>query len=157
MFCITQKYSYICDRYNKQNFKIMKTQKTVREIRTILFNTEKFAIIDSVAMTNKEARDFLYNELDQDKLFTLVEGDGFLNITKISSPMTAIFKTKSNFKNCNNKPLEVVEITGTRISVLIPRCGFGLLQGEPIGEIDTVADFNIKELISFGMNAYKKQ
>lgn len=70
--------------------------------------------------------------------------------------MKVIFKTKSNFKNCNNKPLEVVEITGTRISVLIPRHGFGILQGEPIGEIDIVADFNINEILSFEMNAYKK-
>lgn len=70
--------------------------------------------------------------------------------------MKVIVKTKSNFKNCNHKELEVVEITGTRISVLIPRYGYGILQGEPIGEIDTVCDFNINEILTFSMNAYKK-
>lgn len=69
--------------------------------------------------------------------------------------MKVIFKTKSNFKNCNHKELEVVEITGTRISVLIPRYGYNL-KGQEVGLVDTVCDFNINEILTFSMNAYKK-
>lgn len=40
---------------------------TVREIRRILFDTDKCAVINAVVMTNKEARDFLYSKENQDE------------------------------------------------------------------------------------------
>jgi hypothetical protein len=36
----------------------MKTKLTVREIREILFETEKYTVIGEDEMTNKESRDF---------------------------------------------------------------------------------------------------
>lgn len=69
--------------------------------------------------------------------------------------MKVTFNSKSNFKNCNGKELEVAEISGTRISVIIPRYGFNQ-KNEPVGNYDTVADFNISEIFSFGMRAYTK-
>ena len=62
--------------------------------------------------------------------------------------MTAVFQTKSNFKNCNGKSLEVVEIHNTRISALIPRYGFDK-EGAPVGQFTTVADFKLSEVVSF--------
>ena len=41
---------------------------TVRQIRRILFETEKYTVIGSEEMTNKESRDFLY-EIDNQELF----------------------------------------------------------------------------------------
>lgn len=118
MFCKVKSILIFVTDITNKNFKIMTTQKTVREIRVILFETTKKALIDSKEMTNKEARDFLYEKHNQEELFNVIDNGDCLTITEVKK-MTAIFKTKSNFKNCNNKPLEVVEITGTRISVLI--------------------------------------
>lgn len=69
--------------------------------------------------------------------------------------MKVILKTKSNFKNCNYKPLDVIEISGTRITVLIPRHGFNL-KDEAVGEFTTNADFHVNEIQSFSLNAYKR-
>ena len=68
--------------------------------------------------------------------------------------MKVIFNTKSNFKNCNNQPLEVVEISGVRITAKIPRYGFNI-KGQPVGNFDTNCDFTIDEIKQFEMNTYK--
>ena len=61
--------------------------------------------------------------------------------------MKAIVKTKSNYKNCNGKELEVFELLGKFICCYVPENGFdqkGNSQGKMI-----MADFNVeKELIS---------
>ena len=61
--------------------------------------------------------------------------------------MKAVFSTKSNYKNANNKYLEVVEIHLTRISCKVPEYGFSK-DGEPQGKFIT-ADFYVKELVQF--------
>ena len=61
--------------------------------------------------------------------------------------MKAFIKTKSNYKNCNGRELEVVEIQGKMICCLVPENGFDK-EGNEIGGMIN-ADFNIeKELIS---------
>lgn len=53
--------------------------KTVREIRKILFDSENHAVIGAEEMTNQEARAFLYNLEDQDKVMGLIiQRDHFL-------------------------------------------------------------------------------
>lgn len=69
--------------------------------------------------------------------------------------MKVIINTANNFKGCNGIELDVIEISGTRISVDIPRYGFNASK-EPVGNFGTTADFNIKEVHSFAMNTYKR-
>ena len=67
--------------YNKQIFKIMTTLKlTVREIRRILFETEKYTVIFADEMTNKESRDFLYAKENQDETFNVIDNNTHLLI-----------------------------------------------------------------------------
>ena len=62
--------------------------------------------------------------------------------------MKAIVKTKSNYKNCNCKTLEVAELLGNLISLYVPSEGFDE-NGNPKGKEYIIADFNVKsELIS---------
>ena len=61
--------------------------------------------------------------------------------------MKAIVKTQSNFKNVNDKELEVVELLGGVISCKVPQMYFDPESGEPVGDMIT-ADFNVgKEVI----------
>ena len=57
---------------------------------------------------------------------------------------TITVNTKSNFKNCNGKQLEVVSFCGTIVSAKVPRFGFDE-NGNPQGEMIT-ADFSINEI-----------
>ena len=49
----------------------MRQVLTIREIRRILFETENTVEINSVEMTNKQARDFFYVFNNQDKLLNV--------------------------------------------------------------------------------------
>ena len=55
-------------------------QLTIREIRTILFDTDKYAVIGSEEMTNKESRDFLYAKNNQDELMNVIDNGTHLLI-----------------------------------------------------------------------------
>lgn len=56
---------------------------TVREIRRILFETEKYAVIGSEELTNKEARDFLYNLENQEQEMGLIDNGSHLLVWNI--------------------------------------------------------------------------
>ena len=59
----------------------MKTQKlTIREIRTILFETNKFTVIGANEMTNKESRDFLYSKQNQEEILNVIDNNSHLLI-----------------------------------------------------------------------------
>jgi hypothetical protein len=60
----------------------MTTQMTIRQIRTILFNTEKYTVIGADEITNKESRDFLYAKEDQDEILNVIENKDHLLIWK---------------------------------------------------------------------------
>lgn len=60
----------------------MKTELTVREIREILFDTEKYTVIGEDEMTNKESRDFLYSKVNQEEVFNVIDNDTHLLIWK---------------------------------------------------------------------------
>jgi len=53
---------------------------TVRDIRTILFNSERYTVIGSEEMTNKESRDFLYVIKNQDLIFNVIDNGTHLLI-----------------------------------------------------------------------------
>jgi hypothetical protein len=53
---------------------------TVREIRKILFETEKYTVIFANEMTNKESRDFLYAKDNQDETFNVIDNNTHLLI-----------------------------------------------------------------------------
>jgi hypothetical protein len=56
---------------------------TVREIRRILFETEKYTVIASDEMSNKESRDFLYAKDNQDEVMNVIDNESHLLIWKI--------------------------------------------------------------------------
>jgi hypothetical protein len=59
----------------------MATKKlTIREIRTILFETEKYTVIGSDEMTNKESRDFLYAKQNQEEFLNVIDNKSHLLI-----------------------------------------------------------------------------
>jgi hypothetical protein len=58
----------------------MKKQLTIREIRRILFDTDKYAVIGADEMTNKDARDFLYSRENQSDLMNVIENKTHLLI-----------------------------------------------------------------------------
>ena len=61
----------------------MKTQKlTVRQIRTILFGCDKYAVIGQDELTNKDARDHLYNINDQESILNIIQAQTHLLIWK---------------------------------------------------------------------------
>lgn len=61
----------------------MKTIKmTIREIRKQLFSTEKYTVIGSREMTNKESRDFLYNKRNQEIKMNVMDNGSHLLIWK---------------------------------------------------------------------------
>jgi hypothetical protein len=53
---------------------------TVKEIRTILFNTEKYTVIGHEEMTNKESRGFLYSIKNQDTIYNVLDQNSHLLI-----------------------------------------------------------------------------
>jgi hypothetical protein len=53
---------------------------TVREIRRILFETEKYTVIFANEMTNKESRDVLYAKDNQDETFNVIDNNTHLLI-----------------------------------------------------------------------------
>ena len=55
---------------------------TVKEIRTILFNTEKYTVIGREEMTNKESRDFLYLIKNQDTTYNVLDNGSHLLLWK---------------------------------------------------------------------------
>ena len=60
----------------------MTTQMTIRQIRSILFNTEKYTVIGADEMTNKESRDFLYAKENQDEILNVIDNGSHLLIWK---------------------------------------------------------------------------
>jgi hypothetical protein len=58
----------------------MKNQMTIREIRKVLFDTDKYTVIGSEEMTNKESRDYLYSQNDQDQLMNVIDNGSHLLI-----------------------------------------------------------------------------
>jgi hypothetical protein len=58
----------------------MKTQMTIKEIRKILFDTNKYAVIGADEMTNKESRDFLYSKDNQDEVLNVIDNGSHLLI-----------------------------------------------------------------------------
>lgn len=59
-----------------------KTVKTIREIRRVLFETEKYTVIGADEMTNKESRDLLYAKENQDELMNVIDNGSHLLIWK---------------------------------------------------------------------------
>lgn len=53
---------------------------TVREIRRVLFETEKYTVIGADEMTNKESRDFLYAIDNQDEMYNVIDNGTHLLI-----------------------------------------------------------------------------
>ena len=66
--------------------------------------------------------------------------------------MKATVNTKSNYKNCNGQELDVVEISGTRVSCQVPRFGFNK-SGESVGEFGT-SDFQLSEITNFSSHKF---
>lgn len=60
----------------------MTTTLTIREIRQELFTNDKYTVIGSKEMTNKESRDFLYNKENQDEKMNVINNDSHLLIWK---------------------------------------------------------------------------
>jgi hypothetical protein len=58
----------------------MTTKMTIREIRRVLFETEKYTVIGSDEMTNKESRDFLYAKDNQDETMNVIDNGSHLLI-----------------------------------------------------------------------------
>jgi hypothetical protein len=53
---------------------------TVREIRFLLFKTEKYAVIGADEMSNKQSRDFLFALADQDQTKNVIDNTTHLLI-----------------------------------------------------------------------------
>jgi hypothetical protein len=58
----------------------METKMTVKEIRRVLFETEKYTVIGADEMTNKESRDFLYTKYNQDNVMNVIDNGSHLLI-----------------------------------------------------------------------------
>lgn len=56
------------------------TQMTIREIRRVLFETDKYTVIGSEEMTNKESRDLLYAKDNQDEVMNVIDNSTHLLI-----------------------------------------------------------------------------
>lgn len=79
MFNQKSLYIAISDNDN-QTHKAMTNQLTIREIRKILFDSNKYAVIGAEEMTNKESRDYLYNMDDQDSVINVIDNGTHLLI-----------------------------------------------------------------------------
>jgi hypothetical protein len=60
----------------------METKMTIREIRKVLFDTNKFTVIGFTEMTNKESRDYLYAFQNQDEVVNVIDNGSHLLIWK---------------------------------------------------------------------------
>lgn len=60
----------------------METKMTIREIRKVLFDTDKYTVIGSDEMSNKESRDFLYAKDNQDEVMNVIDNGSHLLIWK---------------------------------------------------------------------------
>jgi hypothetical protein len=58
----------------------MKKQMSVRDLRRVLFLSEKFAIVNTFELTNKEARDLFYNFDNQDKIVNVFETENCVSV-----------------------------------------------------------------------------
>lgn len=58
----------------------MEKQMTVREIRAELFSTNKYTVIGSEEMSNKESRDFLYSKENQEETMNVIDNGTHLLI-----------------------------------------------------------------------------
>jgi hypothetical protein len=60
----------------------MKNSKemTIREIRKVLFDTEKYTVIGADEMTNKESRNFLYAKDNQEEVMNVIDNGSHLLI-----------------------------------------------------------------------------
>ena len=58
----------------------MQATMTIRQIRTILFDTDKYTIIVAKEMTNKESRDFLYAIDNQEAVLNVIDNVSHLLI-----------------------------------------------------------------------------
>ena len=58
----------------------MKMQMTIREIRRVLFETNKYTVIGADEMTNKESRDFLYSKDNQQEVVNVIDNGTHLLI-----------------------------------------------------------------------------
>ena len=63
-----------------KNISNMQTEMTVRQIRMFLFATEKYTVIGSKEMTNKESRDYLYAKEDQEEVLNVIDNNSHLLI-----------------------------------------------------------------------------
>jgi hypothetical protein len=63
----------------------MTNQMTIREIRKILFDSTKYAVIGAEEMTNKESRDFLYAAEDQEAVMNVIDMASHLLIWNLKS------------------------------------------------------------------------
>ena len=54
----------------------------IREVRSVLFDTDKYAVIGAEEMTNKESRDFLYTKDNQDETINVIDNGSHLLIWK---------------------------------------------------------------------------
>jgi hypothetical protein len=59
---------------------IMKTKMTIREIRRVLFETNKYTVIGADEMTNKESRDCLYSKDNQEEVVNVIDNGTHLLI-----------------------------------------------------------------------------
>ena len=55
---------------------------TIREIRKILFDTDKYTVIGMDEMTNKASRNFLYSKDNQDEILNVIDNGTHLLIWK---------------------------------------------------------------------------
>jgi len=53
---------------------------TIREIRRVLFETEKYTVIGADEMSNKESRDFLYLKDNQEETMNVIDNGTHLLI-----------------------------------------------------------------------------
>tara|TARA_R100001463_G_scaffold726_1_gene3347 strand:+ start:3093 stop:3308 length:216 start_codon:yes stop_codon:yes gene_type:complete len=68
--------------YQSNKQKEIMTTATVREIRKMLFDTDKFTVIESEEMNNNESRDFLYNKENQEEKMNVIDNHSHLLIWK---------------------------------------------------------------------------
>ena len=55
-------------------------QLTIREIRTILFDTDKKTVYKNTVMDNKESRDYFYAKDNQDEVLKVIDNGTHLLI-----------------------------------------------------------------------------
>ena len=73
---------YICSIIIKTKENMKNYRRTIRQIRRILFSTEKYTVIGSEEMSNKESRDFLYEKENQEEKMYIIDNGTHLLIWK---------------------------------------------------------------------------